>query len=410
MRARLYLIACAAAAASTDSTDAQTVYAYDGATAIVGERAGPPAGICAYPDGREIHNFSASGFPFGCPIADTALPPLGGMAVNKATDTVWVTDGFVITEYPPRDAPLRSFGVPAGFALTGMGWDSAAGILWVTDGVVVAGIVPPPPPGCGMLPVLASPPFLLPSLPAPPATGITWDSVSGSLFVCDAGGFVTNVMPGGAPGPFAVASVVGAGCSLTPPITGITMDSAASATGVPVYYASDSSGNVGAFFALGGLANPSFHTPAPCFDVFLPVSVSGIAFSAHGLAYGAGADTTGLSAPEIFSTGQSLSPSPDFRILVFGSVAHPASTAFAFATTGGAACPTPTIAGLPVYLSVPPLLSLGSAGISPGGGVGLPAPIPPGVPAGVEVDVQVLVITPTSLQVTGGLHFTVALP
>ena len=177
MRRRLFrtapVAAFAVAVAFASAPLAQTLYTFDGVA--VDEIAGPPGGPCGYPNGPLVGTFP-SFVPFPCPTAGPVVvgPCFGGVAVNKLTDTVWVSDGFVITEYGPGGAPITSFSIgavlPAG-PVAGMGWDSAGGILWLTDGFFAVGVVPPPPPGCGALPGVVIPPFPLGAfLVAPPAT------------------------------------------------------------------------------------------------------------------------------------------------------------------------------------------------------------------------------------------------
>ena len=109
--------------------NAQTIYALDAAAATVFEFTGPPAGPCAYPAGPIVSVFPTLA-PFVCPTAGPTPPPpvgiLGDIAVNHVANTIWTTDGILLSEYTPAGVAVRSFVLPPGFIipgpLTGLGF------------------------------------------------------------------------------------------------------------------------------------------------------------------------------------------------------------------------------------------------------------------------------------------------
>ena len=86
---------CLASLALATSGQAQTIQLFDGTFGAVVE-ATSPASPCAYPNGPLVGGFPSGG-PFGCTTAGPVSPlfPIGGIAVNKVTDTVWATDEAV---------------------------------------------------------------------------------------------------------------------------------------------------------------------------------------------------------------------------------------------------------------------------------------------------------------------------
>jgi hypothetical protein len=400
---------------STNMTEAQSLYGYEGAGSLVMEHTGPPGGACGYPFGPMFSVFPTMA-PFGCPLPVPPGPPpmniFGDIGVDKINDTVWVTDGVAIGEFTASGAgigtPLTGFNpiLQGGLPLTGLGMDSAAGWLWLTDGFLCWAITPPAAPGCPGVEVIIIPPFMLPLQPGAQATDVEWDPVTGTLWVCDTIGFVTNVTIAGGMGPFGFFPAGGA-CGLMPPLQGIALDSVASSVlGIPTYYVTDGFGI--SYETVGGAPAPAtFYTPMPCFGTLGPLV--GLAFSARALPYGTGVDNSGLPAPNIGSTGQGLSPNPAFTVNLSGSV--PGSTAILYLSWSGFYCPAVTVMGLPVLISLatPPKM-MGVALVGAAGTASLPIPIPPGFPPGSTFHLQWLVVTPTSLQVSEGLALPIDLP
>lgn len=399
-------LALGAAALCSPQLATQSIYGVSGPAAGIFEFTGPPAGACAYPSGPGVSAFPTAA-PFLCPLPGPfgAAPfGLGDVAVNRITDVIWASDGFVVGCYSRAGAPISGFPLPPGFVLPGpilgMGFDAPAGLLWLTDGAFAAAIAPPPPPGCaGPAPVIVIPPFPLP--PAGPWTDIDWDSTTGSLFACSAVGAVANVLPGGAAGPFGMFP--GAGPCALGPLTGIAVDAAAPA-GSGTLYLTD--GAVRSRVLPPGVpAPPTFYTPVPCAPI-LGAPLAGLAFAARAIAYGASFPTPSLV---MGSKGQSIAPNPAFGLTLAG--APPGSIAVCYAGFG-AACP-PLALPFPVYLTLAPApLLLGGGLVGAGGGLGLGAPIPPFAP-GLGIYAQWFLLPPipaAPIWSTHALAFTTSAP
>ncbi|MEW6071474.1 MAG: hypothetical protein AB1726_02620 [Planctomycetota bacterium] len=405
-----------ALALSVSLAGAQSQYGF-AAGGLVVEGAGPPAGACGYPNGPLLSAFPVV-VPFGCPLPTPPAPPpmiLGDIAVDKVADTAWATDGFICGEYiasgPALGTPITGF-VPlpfgAGGPITGLGYDSAAGFLWMTEGIFAQALIPPAPPGCPGVGVVAIAAFPLPLFAGAMATDIDWDPVTGTLWICDTLGLVTNVLIGGAIGPFGFFAAAPGPCGLAVPLEGLAIDPVGSTVfGIPTMYVTD--GFTIAYEMLGGAPGPpTFYTPAPCFPALGPLV--GLAFADRALSYGTGADNSGLAPPTIGSTGQTLSPSGTFTVTLAGSV--PGSTAVLYMSTSGFYCPPPVVLGLPIYIDLStPVSLLGVVPVGAAGTASLATGIPPGLPPGVTAWLQWLAVTPTpSLQVSEGLEVIVDLP
>lgn len=380
---------------------AQSIYGWDGVGLTV-ESTGPPTGA-GCPSAPILSAFPTFVPAICLPPGPAAAPPaiLGDLAVDKVTDTTWVTDGLSIGHYARSGALLDAFPSPLP-ALTGLGFDSAAGLLWITDGFVAAAIVPPAPPGC-----LAPPPpfaFLFPiGLPGGPATDIDWDAGTGTLWCCDVGGFVTNILIGGAIGPFGIFPAVPGPCGLAVPLQGIAVQ-ASSALGPARIFVSD--GFTTASLLPGGApAPPTFAFPLPCTPN--PTPQLGIGYAARGISYGVGADLAGLPAPVIGSIGQSIAPNPGFAITVSSAV--PGSPAVMLLSSS-ALCPPLPLPGmgplylLPNYTTIPGVTTAAGTAVFV-----LPIPPPPGVVGGTWFT-QVGVMKAVGVQVSSGLTFRITLP
>jgi len=398
-------LAFGVAAVCSPALSAQSLYGISGPTATVVELTGPPAGACGYPSGPVVSSFPTA-VPFVCPLPGPFGPSVigvGDIAVNRRADEIWTTDGFVIGCYSRAGAPIAGFPLPPGFALPGpilgMGWDAPGGRLWLTDGTFAAAIVPPPPPGCGgPPPAIAVPAFAI--TPGGTWTDIDWDSSTGSLFLCEALGGVTNLLPGGAPGPFAPYLSVACGLGA---IGGIAVDAAAPAGSGTVYLMSG--GSRARTMPPGVLpAPPTFYTPVPCAAV--PGGpYMGVAFAARAIAYG----TSFPAGLVMGSKGESIAPNAGFGLTLSG--APPGSLAVCYANFG-AACP-PLALPAPVYLTLaPPPLLLGGGVVGAGGGLGVAAPIPPIAPA-LGIYAQWFVLPPVPappIWSTHALAFTTSAP
>jgi hypothetical protein len=392
------------------ATHAQTVYALDAAAATVVEFTGPPAGPCLYPSGPVVAAFPTL-VPFACPTSGPALAPpagvLGDIAVNHVANTVWTTDGIVLTEFTPAGAPLRSFPLPPGAVLpgplTGLGY--GAGTLWITDGAFLAGIVPPV--GAPCAPAFA---VVVPPWPAPPGlallTDVAHDPATGSLWVCSVAGFAANVAIGA---PVLLAPpFVPLACGALGPLFGIAVDTARpGAFGAPVSLYVTNGFLLAYVTPPGAPAPPSFYTTAPCAAV--PAGpVNGLASSLHGIRFGAGFDPLGGPAPIGASAGQSTTPSATFALTLASASPLPGTTAALFVDFA-ALCPPLKLKGNP--LVVLPTLNLGPFPVI-GGAFTLPAPIPVTPFVGLSVFTQWIVVKGggAGIQVANGVEFTIGLP
>jgi hypothetical protein len=401
------LMAGFALALITPAVSAQKVYGLDGFNTKVHEYPMLPGAPCGQPvPTLTTWNYSVPP-PCPGPVAGPTPPPgldsWGDIATDSLGDTVFVCDGFVIEEYAELNpfkgtlpgTAINSFFAPlvSGLPVTGMGMDETglftAGMrtLWLTDGFDIWGIIPSAPGTCANVGITV-PPFNSPFPVGPGAllTDVTWDPSSQTLLACDQAGFIHSIVVGGGPGPYGYFPVGGGPfCNLTPSLEGIAMDLATtpSVLGLPpAFYVTD--GFTLAYLDVTpALATPTFYTPVPCRPTTGPHN--GLAYVNHSINFGAG---TGAK----FDTfGQPSSPGPTYGI----TITSPAP-AFAWALFGsnipgpGYFCPPIVVVGNPLYVDAltPPggYFPLGPVGA---GQTSLPAPIPAGLPPGVEAYFQV---------------------
>jgi hypothetical protein len=370
----LFRIAIAAALAAA-SAFGQTLVGLEGPTALVDEFSGPAAGPCGYPGGPLLSSWAAGGA--ACPGIGPAGAFLGDVAVDKATNRIFVTDGLVVAVHRALGAFEGSFPAPAGLGpLTGLGFDSAGNVLWATDGAIVVGLGPfPTPVPCGFIPAVAVAPFPVPFAGAL-ATDVDWDTATGTLFVCDTAGVVTNLTAAGAAGPFGpfpapAACVPGA-------LVGIAVDSTFAA-GTKLFVSNGVT--IAGVLPGGAAAPPTFAFPVPCFPV--PAAVDGIALAAHGVRYGASSGPGG--APKIGSLGQSTVPGPSFRIEVTGA---PAGDLAFLSLSFGALCPALPALGATLLIAPGGPSPVAGAVVPASGHMLVPTPIPGFAPIGVEAFAQ----------------------
>ncbi len=410
MRTRLLLLLVAGAVlalAVVPQAGGQSLWGVNGPTATVAQLTGPPFGACAYPTGPGIGGFFYA-LPWACPSAGP-FPPggmMGDVAVDMFMDTVWVTDGFSVTEYTKAGAVVNSFANPLPLPLTGLGWSAlpgavAAGVLWLTDGFLAAAVIPPPAPGC-VAPAFFVPPFPLIATP-PPATDIDYDAGSGTLFLTSAVGLIANELVGGGVGPFGVFPPP---CFAGVFLDGIAVDKSAGMT----LYATD--GVTIARMLFGGApAAPTFYTTVPCFPWAGIVPLSGLAFDATPISYGAGANPGAVPPPPVAGTvGQATSPNPTFALTLAGAM--PGGLAYLFVGTG-APCPAPLFFACPILVAPIPLI-VGPIPVPVAGGFTIPAAIPAGFGGfGLSAYLQWIVARPLPLggyQTTQALEMTLAAP
>jgi hypothetical protein len=379
----------------------QSLYTFDPSLSVT-EVTGPPSGPCLYPDGPVNSAFFA--VPGACPSPLAFAAPLGDVAVDPVTDTIYVTDGTVVAEYSRFGAYLGA-GLPPIPGLTGLA--VGGGFLWITDGFVY-GAVPLAPIACpaGALAFAVGP------FPVPIAAGffggpigdIDFEATSGSLTGVDGFGTVVSFMPAPFPvfGPYGSYTVAPIGC-LAPVLTGIAFDRAMPGSGI--VYVTD--GAAIARMLPGAIAAPpTFYAPLPCVPAPTFAPIVGLAFAGRQVTYGVGADTGGFPPPSIGSLGQSYIGSPAYGVTLTGSV--PGGLAF-LRYSGAPSCPATPVLGLPIYPSFP-LSPAATVTVGAGGTAAFSTAIPPIFPAGLSVHLQWIVLTGASIQVTPGAELTLIAP
>lgn len=379
-------------------TIGQSVWGVTGNVVLAQQITGPGSGACHYPNGPILNSFWFS-VPFTCPTAGGFGVVTGGdIAIDRLSDTVWVCDESIITNYTKAGAPIRSFPTPQSGGIRALGWGQlgALGVLWISNGSEFAAILPPSPPGCA-IPIYVVPPTPV-TFPGY-VTDIDFDPRTGTLFMSNSNGFISNQTITGAPGPYGVFAP-GACFSTEPQLRGIAVNT----SGCTTLYVTNS------FYVAhinmgGGLAAPTFYTPAPCFPWPGEWSLAGLAHDSSPIGYGQGCDHTSSTIPTISWSGAALSPSSTFTITLGGS--DPGN---AFLLVGSSpACPPPLFMNCrilvsPIALTVGPIAHAGPKVI-------LPAALPPGMPCPLSVHVQwVNMKNAGGVETTDGLEFSVGLP
>ena len=163
------------------------------------------------------------GYPVG-----VILPPLfgnvppGDASYDGLVNRIWFTNGQILASRPSPNFPFAAPAIPPfpiapgviaaiGGPVTGIALNPVANVMFLVaaPGIVV-GVTPAP-----GTPIVV-PPFALPFV-GPGISGLDYDSVTNSLFVCDLNGVVTNVAIGGALlappiGPLGIPGVAGDVC------------------------------------------------------------------------------------------------------------------------------------------------------------------------------------------------------
>jgi hypothetical protein len=350
----------------TGDVAAQTLYGVDGPGGLVIEYAGPPPFPGAFPNGPVV-SFWSFVKTFACPAGpgtpagtSFSLAPfdfpgtVGDVAVDRGSDTLWVTDGGAVMEFDRFGVPLSAFqggaisggssGVLTG-AITGL--EASGGDLWITDGTSIALLTPPP--GSCYAPSVKMLFSASPMLTTGTITDLTWDPTTGTLWTCNDLGLITNIdispvllgLPPvlGPSGSIVVAPSAAFG--LGPALTGMAWNTAQDE---PAFYLTD--GCTMAHLTLVGAsvvsAPSTFYTPTPSYSLF-PDLFSGIAFSARPITFGTG---TGLEIG-VTGVGQFTTPNALFGLTMTGATPS-ALGAFLFVGVPG---PAPVfIMGSPLYI------------------------------------------------------------
>jgi len=408
----------------------QGIYGIDTANGIVVERAGS-AGLAGpiVPADSFFSYERKFTCPAGAGFKELALKSrpgphsVGDVAVDRATDTIWVTDGEVVMEFDQFGEPLSAFlgsravhpsGVIPGL-ITGLCFSPGVD-LWITDGSTVT-LVTPPFTTCTTPTTVLS--FIVPAAVARGSiTDLTWDPVTDTLWICSDSGYVSNVDVGpvllgnppvdGPGGSFLVGGAVGTG--LTTTLRGIARDNAAvnAIPGTTTLYVTDGITMARLTTGVPGIgggiapAPPTFYTPVSIFPL-APEQFSGIAFSARPVEYGIGAGLT-INAERI---GQLAGPNPQFDILVRGAPPTAAIVGSLFIGGGVPAPPGTVVLGAPVWVF--PLVALPLA-FDPQGTARTNFTIPR-FPIGVSITFQGFALDPAAgtLLSSPGLYGTLSL-
>ncbi len=392
---------------------AQSLFVMDSQGDVV-EFAGPPSGPCAYPGGPLLSLFGyVTGSP--CPVPAAAVPPppslAGDLAFDKVRRELWITDGTAIGGY-------QSFGtaytgvthdpgdVLAG-PLTGLAYDASSDQLWIADATSAARIARPSTSGCNAAnPSAQVGPFALPLGPGASATDVDLDPFTGSLWMCDDQGFVTNVSIGGGVGPAGgfLATAVAA-CGLQAPLTGIAVDDSAPGG---AFWVTD--GTTVAYLAMdgSGAAPPTFYAPSPCTATPAGGTIVGMDGTSAPLGFGAPSNGFIPIFPTIGADGQAYVGNLTFTIQVGG--AQQGEVVVLFVSTASI-CPTLPLGPMNVHILPATSLLLGAGVVTTfGPPLDFPAPLGLGMTPGVSAYLQAAAYDPVTgdFSSTGGLALTLA--
>ncbi|MHC4946610.1 MAG: hypothetical protein ACYTG7_26680 [Planctomycetota bacterium] len=342
------------------------------------------------------------------------VPQFGGSAVDNdgnplsggpAVPAMIHSDGTVVEVSDPATGLfITSFVVPGPFLpgpVSGIGYDSIGDIIWLTDGVMCTGLALPVAPGA--LPVVVVPPFPLPLAAGALASGLGWDSWTGTLWFCEDIGNVTNCAIGGA----LLVTFPAVGLAL--PLMGLDTNSTNGNVQVTDGF------TVAEYMPGGALAPPgAFYLAANPYPIPLwGAPVSGLGFSLRPQRYGAGYSTVGTPPAIGFGGGYSFAGNMGFTIsetgATIGSIAY---LMYGFAP----AVPGMPIGGFPgATVWFWPVFSVVYLGPVTTGTVTIPVRIPaPGAPGAPPVGAPVFVqffniisTGPTVVEITDALSFTI---
>lgn len=395
---------------------AQTGWSVEGGMPSYGEFNNPPPGAMTNPQPYAIFPAIIPPPP-GVPVLPFPpnVPGQGGSAVDNdgnilsggpVMPVMVHTDGLNVELTTTAGFYLSSFPAGGGALLpgliSGVGYDSPADIIWLTDGTLCIGVGLPPAPG--MIPPIIVPIFPLPLMGGAPASGLSWDPMTATLWFCDTMGMVTNCAIGG--GPMASFPV-------SPPLAPVLMGLTVNTTNGNIQVTDGAM--VAEFFPAGPLAPPgAFYLSANPYPITLwGAPVSGLGFSLNPQRFGAGYTMGGGPAPAIgWGGGNAYAGNPGFFLQQTG--ATPGAGVYLLYGF------TPAIPGIPVKpifpgatLWINPIFGIIFLGpVPPGGTMVLPLPIPPPPnPVGAPVYVQFLNVisfgTPKVIELSDALSFTI---
>lgn len=368
-------LAMLAVAALALSANTQTLYGLDGGGGLtspqVVELTGSSGGPCGFPAGPFGHApFAAGAVSCPGPAPFSGAPGIeGDVAVNRYTDTIWAAGPGAVGEYTVDGVQVSGFVNPFASAITGLGMNSTSGRLWIATDNEYASVLP----ACGSG-VIDTGPFVSPH--TAPMTDIAWDPHGGRLWACFEDGTVGVFSPGGS----LLCSFNVSSLGLGVPLTGLDLDTRTPgvSSASKFLFVTDGAlvahvdGIASCSSGVATLAPADFAFPAPMFAVS-GAGVSGLAFAAHGVTYGAskglGINVAGMAIPGTSPQVQLAAAGPGVVALFVDSVAQ---------------CPPLVFKGRPVYV-VPTILY---GPVLHTGSLSVPAPLPASVPIGVTVHMQ----------------------
>lgn len=414
MRGSKPLLLALAAAAFLSELEAQTVWSIEGGLPSYGEYNAPPPACGLGP----LYTLlpapppvcpTNTPFPFTCRLGGSAVDidgnPLSG---GIAFPAILHSDGTVLEMTTPAGAYITSSvvgGVVLPGLISGVACDSLTDTIYLTDGFLVVGVgVPPGPPACGPPPIVV-PPFPVVTPAGVGICGLGYDPCTGTLWACDGTGFVSHFAIGGAfLGGFAASP------PLAPMLTGLTVNNTNGNLQVT------DGAMVAEFTPAGLLAAPgAFYLAANPYPVPLwAAPVSGLGFSLRPLVYGRGCTKVAGGIPPSIGTagGYPFAGNPIFRIRETG--ATPGLSSFLLVSVFPS-CPALPIFGCAPGLNIGlPFAAMFATGIVPAAGtVSFPAPIPlpaagPCAPlVGITPYFQFINIGGGMVEMTEGLEFTI---
>ena len=328
--------------------------------------------------------------------------PAGGVTYDASTNTIYrgVALGTQAQALRPDGTSLGSWGLTS-VQLLGAGFDERSGVLWGTDGDRLAGWQLPGVPSVCVEASLAPAfgPFQLPA-GIGFAEDLDWDPWTGTLWlVTDTS--IANVATDG--------SLLGSYSIPVPgDFAGLAFDRA-SPFGGHFYITQEP--ELGVAVRTFGLLRDG--SPAP--DTYsLPgefhndVDAWDTAFAPLGAFYATGGPFTLPPLTFLWVDEPSVSPNPGFSLRMEAPL--PGATALAFASPVGA-CPVIYYGDLPLLLAPPPLWLLGTAAVPADGQLKLAAPIPPGIPTGLQLFAQAATVDGLGLlRTTNGISLRVQGP
>lgn len=389
---------------------AQSLWGVFGPGRIASDTAGPPGCDPCPIAGPLLDEFDFGVNPgTGCAVPGPFPPPtaagsawsLGDITVDRVADTVWVTDGWVVTGYTRTGTVFADFFNPLPLALTGLGYQ-APGTLWLTDGYHAAAVTAPT--TCGTVPAWSGFFNVHPALIGL-ATDIDYDPCNDLLYVSGANGRIASMTTTGAPKDVFVL----AGCLTTPFLSGLAVDTIVSGTlfvtdGVTITRVVEQLGSSPKTFVTAATTQ---YAPCACWPYAGTGGVtSGLAFDATPIETCAGCDPTGAPPPVLRATHQAISPNAQFGLAVAGAPPLPT-----FLVIGTCACPGFKLpCGCTLCINPMIVLALGIGG-GPGGGLTVPMPAGWGC-LGIEVCAQMAYYNPADGCVTtsNALHIGIAGP